>query len=132
MVGKKIISGRIIYNGIAEGECLFTTEPLLFYTGIDVTSGKIIEHSHPLKNKSVKNKILILPWAKGSTVGSYTILQLAKNGVGPLGIINESCEPIVAVGVIISKIPCVDQVDIQLLKNANRVRIEGEKIFIQE
>jgi len=109
---------------------LFTDKPLLIYGGIDVTTGKVLERGHPLQGISVTGKILVFPEAKGSTVGSWTLLQLEKNGAAPLAIINHSCEPIIATGVIMARIPCVDKVDIMLMKNSNKISIYDDEIMI--
>lgn len=101
---------------------------MLIYGGIDVTTGKVLERGHPLQGLTVTGKMLVFPEAKGSTVGSWTLVQLKKNGTAPLAIINHSCEPIVATGVIMARIPCVDKVDIMLMKNSRKVTIYDDEI----
>jgi uncharacterized protein len=122
--------GRVIKYGKAEGEALVSKDPLGFFGNVDPDTGVVIEKGHPLEGKSIKGKILVFPTGKGSTVGSYSLYRMKKNGVAPLAIINEECEPIVAVGVIISDIPCVDKVDIKQIKSGDTVIIEGEKITV--
>jgi len=117
------LKGRIISKGIGEGEALATAQPISFYGGVDPNTGEIIEKGHELQGKSVKGKILVFPNGKGSTVGSYTLYRMKKNGMAPAGIINKECETIVAVGAIISEIPCVDKVDISGIKTGDSVRI---------
>lgn len=116
---------RIIKEGQATGNALVSKVPLSFYGGIDPKTGKIIEKDHPLKGKSIAGKVLVFPTGKGSTVGSYILYRLKKNGHAPIGIINKESEPIVAVGAIISDIPMVDQVDIRKIKNGDTVSING-------
>ena len=99
------LKGRIIYKGKAEGEALVTTQPISFYGGVDPNTGVVTEKGHELQGISVKGKILVFPQGKGSTVGSYTLYRLKKNGVAPAGMINKECETIIAVGAIISEIP---------------------------
>ena len=70
------------------------------------------------------------PRGKGSTVGSYTMYRLARAGMAPAGIINGDCEPIVAVGAIISGIPMVDQVDITEFRDGDSVSIDGEIVTV--
>ena len=106
---EEIIKARKISKGIAEGEVLISTEPISFYGGVDPNTGIVAEKGHPLEGKSVKDKILIFPFGKGSTVGSYILYRMKKNGVAPKAIINRECDPIVAVGAIISEIPLVDK-----------------------
>jgi predicted aconitase with swiveling domain len=117
------LKGRIISKGTGEGEALVTSQPISFYGGVDPDTGLVIEKSHELQGKSVKGKILVFPNGKGSTVGSYTLYRMKKNGTSPAGIINRECETIIAVGAIISEIPCVDKIDISKIENARYVRI---------
>jgi predicted aconitase with swiveling domain len=124
------LKGRIIFKGKAEGEALVTTQPISFYGGVDPNTGEVIEKDHELKGQSVKGKILVFPTGKGSTVGSYTLYRMRKNGTAPAGIINRECETIVAVGAIISEIPCVDKVDISKIKTGDRMRIENGTVTL--
>ncbi len=124
------LKGRIISKGKSEGEALTTTQPISFYGGVDPNTGEVIEKGHALQGISVKGKILVFPQGKGSTVGSYTLYRLKKNGVAPVGMINRECETIVAVGAIISEIPCVDKVDISKIKTGDRVQIENGTVTL--
>ncbi len=125
------LRGRIISKGVAEGEALKTAQPISFYGGVDPDTGEIIEKGHELQGRKVKAKILVFPNGKGSTVGSYTLYRLKKNGMSPVGIINKECETVVAVGAIISEIPCVDNVDISKIKTGDIVQIENNVITIK-
>jgi len=122
------LKGRIIFKGKVEGEALVTEMPISFYGGVDPNTGVVIEKGHQLNGQSVKGKILVFPQGKGSTVGSYTLYRMKKNGTAPAGMINKECETIVAVGAIISEIPCVDKIDISKLKNGTQVSIENEVV----
>ncbi len=121
------MKGRMISPGKAEGEAIVSTEPIGFYGGIDIKTGVVIEKGHPLEGKCVKDKILVFPCGKGSTVGSYVIYGIKKNGVAPAGIINKETETIVATGVILAGIPCVDQVDIDKIKDGVTVFVDADK-----
>jgi predicted aconitase with swiveling domain len=128
---KMELKGRIIFKGIAEGEALTTTQPISFYGGVDPETSEILEKGHELQGKRIKGKILVFPNGKGSTVGSYTLYRLKKGGVAPAGIINRECETVVAVGAIISEIPCIDEIDISKVKTGNIVRIENGVVTIR-
>ena len=124
------LKGRIISKGKAQQKALLTSQPISFYGGVDPNTGEVIEKAHQLQGKSVKGKILVFPNGKGSTVGSYTLYRLKKNGAAPAGIINEECETVVAVGAIISEIPCVDKIDISKIKTGDLIRIENDLVTI--
>ncbi len=117
--------GRSINPGIAEGEAVVSKEPIGFYGGIDPKTGMFIEKGHELEGKSVKGKILVFPKGKGSTVGSYVIYGLAANKVGPLAIVNTETETIVATGVILAGIPCVDGIPLDKIQNGDRLRVDA-------
>ncbi len=124
------LKGRIIYKGTAEAEALVTVQPISFYGGVDPNTGVVIEKGHELQGQSVKGKVLVFPTGKGSTVGSYTLYRMKKNGVAPAGMVNRECETVVAVGAIISEIPCVDKIDTARIKTGDRVRIDRDMVIV--
>lgn len=125
-----ILTGRIIKVGQAEGEALVSPEPIGFFGGVDPETGVVIEAGHPLKGECVAGRVLVFPTGKGSTVGSYTLYWLKKNGVAPAAIINAESEPVVAVGAIISEIPMVDGVDIAAITTGDQVDINDNVIRV--
>ena len=124
------LKGRIIYKGKAEGEALVTSMPISFYGGVDPNTGIVLEKGHELNGQSVKGKILVFPQGKGSTVGSYTLYRMKKNGTAPAGMVNKETETIVAVGAIISEIPTIDKIDVSKIKTGDKVNIENDTINI--
>ena len=127
-----ILKGRTIYSGQTRGTVLKSDLPISFFGAVDQKTGVVKESNHPLLGHSVAEKILIFPYAKGSTVGSYIIYALKKNNVAPAGMILEDCETIVAVGAIISEIPTVDQVKIDQFQTGDVIRIDRGEIFIEK
>ncbi len=125
------MKGRIVFDGKAEGRALLSSEGISFYGGVDPESGVVTEAGHPLEGRSVAGRILVFPQGKGSTVGSYTLYRLAKNGVAPAGIINRTCETVVAVGAIIAEIPCVDSIPWDRIRENDRVTIDGAEVHVE-
>lgn len=128
------LKAKGISRGRASGEALISKEPIGFLGGVDPKTGDVIEKGHPLEGRNITGKVLIFPNGKGSTVGSYVMLQLAKNGKAPAAIINERAEPIITVGAIISGIPMVEAIvdspgkDIfKVFKDGQRIEVDGER-----
>ncbi len=122
------LKAHIISRGKAEGIALVTSQPISFLGSIDVKNGIVIEKGHELEGESIQGKVLVFPGGKGSTVGSYSIYQLKKNGVSPVAMINVRTEPIVAVGAIISDIPLVDNAEknpIEFIKTGDKVLVDA-------
>ena len=93
---------------------------------MDTSTGKIQDAECESKGLSISNRVLCFPFGKGSTVGSYALYQLKINNMAPSAIINESAEPIIATGAIISDIPMVDGVDISLLRTGDSIVVEAD------
>ena len=119
------LSGRKIYKGIAEAEAIVTKDGISFYGGVDPDTGKVVEVGHELEGQSISGKILVFPTGKGSTVGSYTMYRMKKNNTAPLAIVNAEIDTIIAVGCIISEIPCVDKIDISQIKSGQHLIVNG-------
>ncbi|MCX6772336.1 MAG: DUF126 domain-containing protein [Candidatus Micrarchaeota archaeon] len=125
---KTKVNARPISRGIGEAEALVCSEGISFFGGVDPKTGIVIEKGSPLEGKCMAGKVLVFPRGKGSTVGSYVLLQLKKNGCAPVAIINQEAEPIIVVGAIISKIPMVDKLEggaYTRLKDGMKVKVDG-------
>jgi len=120
------MKGRSISSGKAKGQALVSREPIGFYGGVDVKTGIVIEQGHELQGELIKDRILVFPRGKGSTVGSYVIYGLAKNGVGPRAIINRETETIVATGAILADIPCVDGIDLSSIQTGDILEVDAD------
>ena len=119
--------GRAISAGSARGEALVSTTPIGFYGGVDAKTGVVTEQGHELQGQCVKDRVLVFPHGKGSTVGSYVIYGLAKNGVGPAALVNHETETIVATGAILADIPCVDSVDLSDIHTGDLLEVDADE-----
>jgi Uncharacterized conserved protein len=111
-----------------------TKDPISFLGNVNPDTGIVVDQNHELFGKSIKDTILVFPQGKGSTVGSYVIYQLKKNNVAPAAIINLECEPIVAVGAIISAIPMIDMLETDpysLLKDGDEIVVNSADGYIE-
>ena len=123
------ILARSISRGVGTGELLVSPAPISFLSGVDPETGIIVEKGHPLFGKCIAGKVLAFPFGKGSTVGSYVLYALSRNGHAPVAIINEEAEPIIVTGAIIAKIPMVDRISVPIshLKDGVRVTVDGDR-----
>ena len=126
----KTLKCRIISKGQAQGEALVSSEPISFLGGVDPLTGQVIDSKHELNGKNIKDKILIIPGGKGSTVGSYVIFQMAKSKTAPKAIICLKAEPIIATGAIMAEIPMVDNIEgniMDLVSSGMKIEVDAEK-----
>ena len=81
------MAGRAIRRGSVRGVALVSAEAVSFYGGVDPSTGVVVEKGHPLEGRSIAGRVLVIPTGKGSTVGSYVLYRMAKEGTAPAGIV---------------------------------------------
>ena len=117
-----ILTGRTISKGKAEGKVLKLQGALSFLGGVDASTGEVkVENGG-----NVADRILVFPRGKGSTVGSFVMYDLKVHGKAPAAVINSSAETIVATGAVISSIPMVDSVDVELINDGDDVIVDAD------
>ena len=123
-----VVRGRGLSRGTGRGPVLVSPEPISFLGGVDHETGQVIEQGHPLYGKGIAGRILVFPHGKGSTVGSYVLYALARNGKAPAGMVNAEAEPIIVVGAIIGGIPLIDRpgIALSLLRDGVMARVDGD------
>nr|WP_292369954.1 DUF126 domain-containing protein [Methanoregula sp. UBA64] len=109
-----IVRGRSISRGKGTGRLMVSQAPISFLSGVDPETGIVVEKGHPLEGRSIAGTVLVFPFGKGSTVGSYVIYALAKNGHAPAAIVNAEAEAIIATGAIIANIPMIDRPEVPI------------------
>jgi hypothetical protein len=122
-----LIRGRGIFKGKRSGLLLISPVPISFLSGVDPDTGIIVEKGHPLQGEYITGKVLAFPYGKGSTVGSYVLYAMNRNGHAPAALVNAEAEAIIVTGAIIGEIPMIDRIDVPLsrLKNGTRVTVDG-------
>ena len=88
----EILKCRKVSGGKSSARTLVSSDAISFYGGVDPETGTVVEKGHPLEGKGMAGKVLVFPQGKGSTVGSYTMYRLSRNGSAPAAIINKECE----------------------------------------
>ncbi|MGD0817184.1 MAG: DUF126 domain-containing protein [Methanomassiliicoccales archaeon] len=118
------MKGRSISPGKGEGKVVVLKDAFSFLGGVESKTGEL-SVATGRKGTSIKGKVFIFPKGRGSTVGSYTLLDLKKHGNQPSAIINEKAETIVATGAVMANVPMVDSVDISLFRDGDVVFVDG-------
>ena len=116
------LEGRTISKGRASGKVLKLENPLSFLGGVEGSTGEVkVENGG-----NVAGKILVFPRGNGSTVGSFVMYDLMVHGKAPAAVINSSAETIVATGAVISSIPMVDGIDVNLIHDGDEVTLDAD------
>ena len=127
-----------LVNGKANGEVLKLDEPLSFWGGVDPQTGEITDLRHPQGGMSVKGKILMMPFGRGSSSGSSVIAEGIRSGSGPAGIIMMEADEIIALGAIAADeiygkaIPLivVEETEYETYSTGNQIAISDDGITL--
>ena len=127
---KKTFSCRQIAAGRVKGEVLTCTDQILFYH-TDPKTGVVTEAGHALEGVSVKDKILVFPGGKGSSVVQMDgLYKLELNGAAPLGFIVREPDTVLVSTAIIMEIPMVDRVEDEFynaVKTGDQIEIDADE-----
>lgn len=95
-------AARAYAEGNANGVALVLSEPLSFWGGVEVASGRIIDNSHPDRGGLVTGRILVMPGGRGSSSASAVLAETIRCATGPAGIILSIPDPILTVGALVA------------------------------
>jgi uncharacterized protein len=118
-----------IVGGTGEGKTLMTIQPINFLAMVNATTGTITDPLHELYGKSLKESVLLLPYAIGSSVGAYVIYSLKEYGNAPSAIVCSKADITTASGCALANIPVVDLPDgtaLSSLENGLNARVEAD------
>ncbi|NPT61235.1 aconitase X swivel domain-containing protein [Paraburkholderia elongata] len=93
------LDGQVVVPGRARGLTI-ALPPLSFWGGYDAENGVIIDKTHPGYGQSLKDRMLVMPRARGSSSSSSVLAEALHNGTGPSGIVLAERDLILAIGVI--------------------------------
>jgi predicted aconitase with swiveling domain len=103
-VADRVIAGRAIVAGEAEGEALVTDEALSFWGGYDFHTGEIIDKHHPLAGVRASGRILAVPFSKGSSTTTAVLLEAVRAGTAPAAILTTGVDTFFALASIVADV----------------------------
>ena len=82
-----MMQGKVIIPGEARGRALVGNEPLSFWGGYDWKTGEIIDRRHMLSGAVARDKILAIPFTRGSSTTTAVLLEAIRAKTAPAAII---------------------------------------------
>lgn len=136
-----IIQGKPFIQGTASGIALATNEPLSFWGGYDWKTGEIIDRRHTLSGMIAKDKILVMPFTRGSSTTTAVLLEAIRAKTAPQAIITTATDFFFALASVVAdelyKMPipliAVNENDFTQIKTGSHVQIDNQgKIIISK
>jgi len=81
------LKGKVIIPGDARGRALVGNEPLSFWGGYDWKTGEIIDRRHMLSGAVARDRILAIPFTRGSSTTTAVLLEAIRAKTAPAAII---------------------------------------------
>ncbi|HEY5670473.1 MAG TPA: DUF126 domain-containing protein, partial [Anaerolineales bacterium] len=97
----RVMRGKVVIPGSAEGELVVSAEPLSFWGGYDFHTGEIIDRRHPLAGQIAAGKILALPFTRGSSTTTAVLLEAVSAGTAPAALLTTGVDSFFALASIV-------------------------------
>ena len=127
----RVIAGRPIVAGRAEGDALVTHESLSFWGGYDFQTGEIIDRHHPLAGVRAAGRILAVPFSKGSSTTTAVLLEAVRAGTAPAAILTTGVDSFFALASIVADVMYGKSFPVVALEPADFAALEtGMKLSV--
>ena len=125
------LQGKVIIPGTARAQALVSDEPLSFWGGYDWQTGEIIDRRHKLSGAIAKDKILAIPFTRGSSTTTAVLLEAIRARTAPAAIITTETDFFFALASVVadelyrSPLPLVSLAsnDFTLLKTGDVIQV---------
>ena len=134
------LQGKVINRGQAQGTALVSREPLSFWGGYDWKTGEIIDRRHMLSGSIAKDKILAIPFTRGSSTTTAVLLEAIRAGTAPAAIITTETDFFFALACVVAdelysvSLPLValDEVDFAKLCTNDEIQVRNDgRLIVQ-
>ena|SRR5207247_1267833 len=130
-MAERVIAGRALVAGAAEGIALVTREALSFWGGYDFHTGTIIDAHHPLVGERAAGRILAVPFSKGSSTTTAVLLEAVRAGTAPAAILTTGADSFFALASIVADVMYGKSFPVVALEPADfATLVSGERLLI--
>ena len=128
----RVIAGRPVVAGRAEGEALVTHESLSLWGGYDFHTGEIIDKHHPLAGVRAAGRILAVPFSKGSSTTTAVLLEAVRAGTAPAAILTTGVDSFFALASIVADVMYRKSFPVVALEPTDfSSLVSGERIIVE-
>ena len=132
------LQAKVIIPGEARGTALVSNEPPSFWGGYDWKTGEIIDRRHMLSGAIARDRILAVPFTRGSSTTTAVLLEAIRAKTAPSAIITTNTDfffalaSVVAEELYASPLPLValPEVDFAQLKTDDELEITANGTVI--
>jgi len=126
------IKGRTIMKGDVQAEAIVAKTPLSFLY-VD-SKGAVLDKTQDLYGQVIKDKILVVPALKGSSMQELSLAALVQSGRAPKGIIALEADARLITAALFCEIPTMDKLEknpLEAISTGDLVRINADKGIVE-
>ncbi len=127
------LRGRKVIGGVAEGEALVSSRPLMGWGMVNEKLGFTTERNHPLFEVPFAGKILVFPEMRGSG-GFIAYGRTRVYGKQPAAFIyNKGCS-LTILAAMNARVPTVTELDqdpLEIIETGDWVRVDGDRGVVE-
>lgn len=91
------------YGELVEGEAIVSTEGFSPRYDLDRVTGVISKIGHALEGTSLRDKILVVPTAKGGVAAGWAFLDIKDKGFAPKALVFGRTNPVMVQGAVFAE-----------------------------
>lgn len=115
--------------GKASGRAMVSKTPLCFRSEFDPASGKVIDSQHPLYDRNLSGRVLVMPSGTGSSGNTMHVRVAGLEGTAPVALVNLEADPPSILGCVIARIPVirVEAADLNSIRDGDWVEVDSDR-----
>jgi predicted aconitase with swiveling domain len=116
----------VIIPGKVRGSVLVSNEPLSFWGGYDWKTGEIIDRRHMLSGAIARDKILAVPFTRGSSTTTAVLLQAIRAKTAPAAILTTETDFFFALASVVADELYASPLPLVALSEADFARLKTD------
>src|SRR5690349_17961849 len=120
------LQGKVIIPGEVRGSVLVGNEPLSFWGGYDWKTGEIIDRRHILSGAIARNKILAVPFTRGSSTTTAVLLEAIRAKTAPAAILTTDTDFFFALASVVADELYASPLPLVALSRADFARLKTD------
>lgn len=127
-----VLQGQVIIPGEARGKALVGNEPLSFWGGYDWQTGEIIDRRHMLSGCIAKDKVLAIPFTRGSSTTTAVLLEAIRARTAPAAILTTDNDFFFALASVVAEQLYGSPLPLVALTEQDFAQLKtGDEVFLQ-
>lgn len=122
------------YGSVVEGEALVFPEGFSPRYDLDRTTGVISKIGHPLEGTSIRDKVLIIPTAKGGVAAGWAFFDIRDKGFAPKAFVFGKTNPVMVQGAVFAKLTITEgwsPTALEMFRTGDFVRVDPKSKTIE-